>query len=115
MVKLPTDLGKPKELANSNFIRQLEPTKVFSAKLAAKNEQLDELDIVGLSIEEFCGARLYTGPMFMKYNIVLRGLPDAAAPHLKIKMEEMCFDNRCATPPPASHKILHEPPRRRQR
>ena len=40
------------------------------------------------------GARLYTGPMFMKYNAVLRGLPDVALPWLKEKMDDYCKDNR---------------------
>ena len=65
----------------------MHPPREFQEKMATKNERLEELELKKLSIEEFYGARLYTGPMFMKYNAVLRGLPDVALPWLKKKME----------------------------
>ena len=61
----------------------------FQAKLAAKNEQLEEMDIVALNDEEFYAARLYTGPMFMKYNAVLRGTPEASLDWLKEVMDQV--------------------------
>ena len=83
-LNLPSDqVPGPHQKEQGNFSRKPQPPSAFAAKLAAKNEQLAELDIAELSHEEFCGARLYTGPMFMKYNIILRGLPDSAGAYLK--------------------------------
>ena len=44
----------------------------------AKNVELDELDCGAICDEEFYAARLYTGPMFAKYNAVLRGVVPTA-------------------------------------
>ena len=49
--------------AVSVALRHPKPPAEFAAKLAAKNEQLEELDLPGLILEEFHAARLYTGPM----------------------------------------------------
>ena len=38
------------------------------------NGQLADQEVAPLQQVEFFCARLYTGPMFVKYNIVLRGL-----------------------------------------
>ena len=40
-------------------------------------------------VEELVGGRLYTGPLFVKYNGVLRGL-DSPVPFLKNSMIELC-------------------------
>ena len=46
------------------------------------------------SREEAMGARLYTGPMFTKYNAVLRGVSDDSPPALKQAFKEMCRGNK---------------------
>ena len=73
----------------------------FQAKLIAKNERLQELGLLPLSQEEMCAARLYTGPLFVKYNLVLRGVPDASREWVKERLEELCQNNRCVTITPA--------------
>ena len=42
-------------------------------------------------------ARLYTGPMFMKYNAVLRGVPAASPGWLREAMDGLCRGNRYVT------------------
>lgn len=58
---LPSDMKDPGD--GDQFLRHPKPPAEFAAKLAAKNEQLEELDLPGLILEEFHAARLYTGPM----------------------------------------------------
>ena len=58
---LPSDMKDPRD--GDQFLRHPKPPAEFAAKLAAKNEQLEELDLPGLILEEFHAARLYTGPM----------------------------------------------------
>ena len=69
-------------------------------KINARLHNMHELELIQ---EEFIGARLYTGPMFEKYNTVLRGgamnMTDVQPSFLKEKFEK----KRCAcitdTPP----------------
>ena len=42
-----------------------------------------------LTLEEAFGARLYTGPLYYKYNAVLRGL-DSPVLHLRCEMVRLC-------------------------
>ena len=78
------------------------PPSAFSLKLDARNEQLEEKEIGKLSMQEFQAARLYTGPMYMKYNAVLRGLGEEGLPKIKKKvlfedMMRLCGDSRYVT------------------
>ena len=78
------------------------PPSAFSLKLDARNEQLEEKEIGKLSMQEFQAARLYTGPMYMKYNAVLRGLGEQGLPKIKKKvlfedMKRLCGDSRYVT------------------
>ena len=50
------------------------------AEVARLNVQLAELKQPTLWLEEAIGARLYTGPMYVKYNAVLRGWESAVRP-----------------------------------
>ena len=43
---------------------------------------------------EFVGARLYTGPCFVKYNLVLRSV---GTPFFRTQLEKLCGRNRYVT------------------
>ena len=46
----------------------------FTPKIAAVNEQLRRAgDVQPLTLEHFCALRMYTGPIYIKYNFILRG------------------------------------------
>ena len=49
-----------------------------------------------LSVHEFVATRLYTGPMFLKYNAVLRGC-DTNVPALAERFRALCRGNRYAS------------------
>ena len=51
--------------------KPLSPDEVW-AKMAPKNEALREAGHAELLREEVVGGRLYTGPMYVRYNAVLR-------------------------------------------
>merc|ERR1719149_163270 len=53
------------------------------------NEKLKKANQPPLVDEELFAANLYTGPMFVKYNAVLRGL-QSASPFLKNTMVQLC-------------------------
>ena len=44
------------------------PLTVFEELMARKNARLKEKGLALMIIEELIGARLYTGPLFEKYN-----------------------------------------------
>ena len=50
-------------MRSGEYYRVPKHSSEFAAQMAAKNEQLDELELPRLQIEELCAARLYTGPM----------------------------------------------------
>ena len=68
------------------------PRFQMEARIEGKNARLRELTEPPLEMAEMTGARLYTGPMFIKYNGVLRGL-DSDVAFLKDTMVKLC----CAT------------------
>ena len=68
----------------------------FAAEIADVNRRLDGLEQPRLSIEEFCGARLYTGPMYLKYNTALRGLQSSLAFFVR-QFESLCLGNKYTT------------------
>lgn len=62
--------------------------------------QLQEMGELPLSLSEFHAARLYTGPLFIKYNAVLRGQQSDArrtVPVLKDAFERLCQGNTYTT------------------
>mmetsp|Transcript_19149 Transcript_19149/g.54411 ORF Transcript_19149/g.54411 Transcript_19149/m.54411 type:complete len:422 (-) Transcript_19149:757-2022(-) len=58
-------------------------------RMEAHNMQLQGLSQPKLIDEEVIGGRLYTGPLFVKYNAVLRGL-QSKDPHLRREFIRMC-------------------------
>ena len=95
------DARLPSDQANPTGARVPKPPSEFALKLDARNEQLEDIDIGKLCMQEFHAARLYTGPMFMKYNAVLRGLGEKGLPNsgkaLEDRMTELCVDSRYVT------------------
>jgi hypothetical protein len=69
----------------------------FADELRARNEALQANDTAPLSDPEFYGARLYTGPMYSKYNLVLRGSPDNALAKFHADFKMLCRGNKYAT------------------
>ena len=95
------DARLPSDQANATGARVPKPPSEFALKLDARNEQLEEIDMGKLCMQEFHAARLYTGPMFTKYNAVLRGLGESgllkSGTALKEWMTKLCNDNRYVT------------------
>ena len=59
------------------------------------NSQLRELDEPKMIIEEAIGLRLYTGPLFVKYNAVLRGF-NSKVPFMQKALVGYCCDEEAA-------------------
>ena len=70
-------------------LRKPLPTEELTAKMDEKNQRLVELREEKLVFAEAVAARVYTGPLFVKYNSLLRGL-DSDVPFLKSSMIELC-------------------------
>lgn len=68
--------------------RKAEAFQSFAPKMAGINQRLEEACERPLQIAEFLGGRLYTGPMFVKYNSVLRR-------HTKVPFMEKAFWTLC--------------------
>jgi hypothetical protein len=76
-------------VASGAQMRQPMPLDVLNSLMAEKNLKLEELGEPALMLAEMFASRLYTGPLFVKYNGVLRGL-DSPVPFLKHSMIELC-------------------------
>lgn len=85
----------PVETHNVTESRRRQPRTVasFAVARAANDARLAKQGIDALSDAEFIAARLYTGPMFVKFNTVLRALPGNSPP-LSKRFESMCEGNR---------------------
>ena len=79
------------------------PLQHYESLLPTKNAQLREAGSQPIIIEELIGARLYTGPIFYKYNTALRavGFGDKCA-YVGEVFKKMCHGNKCARYPPRS-------------
>ena len=66
----------------------------FGPELRQRNAALAAISQPSVGREEFYGARLYTGPMYLKYNAVLRGRQFESA---RANFEELCGGNTYAT------------------
>ncbi|KAL1523174.1 hypothetical protein AB1Y20_018129 [Prymnesium parvum] len=72
------------------------PLGSFAAELHQVNMRLLKLGEVQLLMDEVLAGRLYTGPLFHKYNLVLRG-GKGAAPLLRRELEGTCRGNQYVT------------------
>lgn len=88
--------SKPKgdEGATAMDGREAKALNTFEAMWAVIDERLEKLKEYPLREEEFFCARLYTGPMFTKYNASLRGV---GIPTLKAHFEKLCLGNMYTT------------------
>jgi len=75
--------------------RQQLELDAFAADLAVVNAQLDSLHQPTMRREEVVGARLYTGPMFEKYNAVLR--TGTGLESMQKKWDDLCMGNKYTT------------------
>ena len=75
--------------ANKGHMRKLLPVDILKRRMNVQNKQLAALGADLLIWAEVVGGRLYTGPLFVKYNGVLRGL-DSPVPFLKNSMIQLC-------------------------
>ena len=67
------------------------PLASLEASIAEVNQKLRSMSVDPLCIEEAIGCRMYTGPMFEKYNTVLRRKSDITGSHyLQQKFQELC-------------------------
>ena len=82
--------------SKQRYCRHPTPLSAFSEELTARNSQLTSLGHPPLLDEEVIGARLYTGPQFVKYNAVLRGL-QSENPYLKSQFTRLCMGNTYST------------------
>ena len=75
--------------------RQPLPLESFEPELTRRNDELAQAGFKqAVGTEEFWAVRLYTGPMYLKYNAVLRGLQFEFA---KPKFEALCRGNTYTT------------------
>ena len=65
------------------------PLSELKLKVVERSLKLQKLKEPPMTLDEAIGARLYTGPSFVKYNAVLRGL-DSDVPFLRNQMIELC-------------------------
>ncbi|GBG30847.1 Ecto-ADP-ribosyltransferase 5 [Hondaea fermentalgiana] len=79
------------------------PLSAFESKVEEINAQLAELAVPGLTTDELIACRLYTGPMGLKYNKMLRGYTTPQQPWRMEFVNEFCKDNRY----PTTIHVLH--------
>ena len=73
--------------------RQPRPVKSYAAARAQADAKLALLGVASVSDAEFVAARLYTGPMYLKYNTTLRAVPGKDVALAKV-FERLCCGNR---------------------
>ena len=69
------------------------PFEHFKSQIDAINEVLKRLDVPPLRREEFAGLRAYTGPLYLKYNAVLRAKMFPGNERLQRIFESLCKGN----------------------
>ena len=79
---------------NPNNSRQPLPFEDFAAEFAKRNVMLTKMKQPRMCREEFIGARLYTGPLYIKYNALLRGLQFKSA---RANFDRLCRGNKYTT------------------
>ena len=88
--RLSQDGTRWPRMASKAQCRRPMSRKELEGVMGHLNQELQKLDEQTLQIEEAMASRLYTGPMYVKYNTVLRGRGADAPKALKEKMEELC-------------------------
>jgi hypothetical protein len=85
----------PDDSMEGKWRRTPRPLEEFRKHMAQHNERLVAADHTELQMLEVVGARLYTGPLYIKYNAVLRGYPDYATRQAHSRFNELCHGNTC--------------------
>jgi len=67
----------------------------LQSEMDERNRRLREMKEPELVLEEALGARLYTGPLFVKYNAVLRGLDSDGELHTRSCLRCSCKKYLC--------------------
>ena len=80
-------------MAASRPCRQPRPLRAFRAARVAIDAALRASGNTPLGIEQFVAARLYTGPMFVKYNGVLRGIQPQSPAFFAETWRRLCLGN----------------------
>jgi hypothetical protein len=88
-LKWPLEERLMNDEKTKHHMRKLLPVEVLQKRMDAQNKLLEALGADQLQLFEVVGGRLYTGPLFVKYNGVLRGL-DSPIPFLKNAMIQLC-------------------------
>jgi hypothetical protein len=76
-------------LPNRAHCRKPRALSEFREAMDEKNAQLQAVKQPPMTTEELIGARLYTGPLFEKYNAVLRGV-NSTVPFLRSQLVTRC-------------------------
>lgn len=93
------DVNRERKPNPTTAVRRKEPLATFlrEATLRKIDKQLLGLRTDPLREEEVIGARLYTGPMYVKYNTVLRAAGENAPAQLKKEAGILCMRNKYTT------------------
>ena len=86
----------PSTLHGSAQGREAIDPSEFRETRQEKNRVLEAMGMPTIMLEEFIGARLYTGPTFVKYNATLRGL-QSSIPFFQNNRKKLCKDNLYTT------------------
>ena len=89
------DLVDPEDADPASRMREPLSRQFFEPDWAVIDERLEALDIDLLQEVEFFGARLYTGPLYVKYNAVLRGVESNE--FMERRFNSLCLGNRYTT------------------
>ena len=79
-IKWPIEERLMNDEANKGHMRKLLPVETLKKRMDARNRQLSALQADLMIWAEVVGGRLYTGPLFVKYNGILRGLDSPVRP-----------------------------------
>ena len=82
--------------AAGRHCREAVSVRSFREARARIATELEEAGSAPLTVEEFFAARLYTGPMYMKYNGTLRGILPDSPPFFQIAFQRLCQGNNYA-------------------
>lgn len=83
-------------IRGSAMPREPRPLSQFTDVIGEINGRLKAIEAAEIDRTEFIGARMYTGPCFVKYNSVLRGL-QSSIPFFRNSMETLCKGNKYTT------------------
>jgi HEAT repeat protein len=86
----------PDTISGAARPRTAKPLSDFADIRRDTNASLKALEMKTIDLNEFIGCRMYTGPTFVKYNTVLRGL-QSSIPYFKNTYAKLCKANKYTT------------------